>query len=301
MSGAYSRRSCGAGQTGGFNHGSDAEQPFTARDEPATLPRVEDLIIITESSPWCTIVHNSAGVTLGDVCTTLWKEWVFISSGGSDMVSFMWLTYFDISYSENAVTEKEFESLGPRMQDQIRRFASGGAANGWSSFYSPQTPAPGNRFRRTGMITHLPKLFSSVWLTSHDHFRLAPGASFLQQADENRFILQATPWICRTEHLHHATSCVLGAFTCFFVLDSPSFTIWSPEYLSALSITALYQLSPISLLCSWPFGSDHVAGTLVVHTYISTLRDMSSFSFSVMQVSQCICGQDLNNAGYMLC
>lgn len=117
------------GQTGGFNHGSDAEQPFTARDEPATLPRVEDLIIITESSPWCTIVRNPAGVTLGDVCTTLWKD-----------------------YADNAVTDKEFESLPPRMQDQVRRFASGGgASNGWSQYYSPQTPTP-NRFRRTDWL-----------------------------------------------------------------------------------------------------------------------------------------------------
>ena len=50
--------------------------PFTAKDEPATMPRVEELIIITEYSPWCTIVRNPQGVTLGDVTGTLFKECV---------------------------------------------------------------------------------------------------------------------------------------------------------------------------------------------------------------------------------
>ena len=40
------------------------------------MPRVEELIIITELSPWCTIIKNPQGVTLGDVCQTLFKEYV---------------------------------------------------------------------------------------------------------------------------------------------------------------------------------------------------------------------------------
>ena len=43
------------------------------------MPRVEELIIITEFSPWCTIIKNPNGVTLGDICTTLFKEYVFAS------------------------------------------------------------------------------------------------------------------------------------------------------------------------------------------------------------------------------
>lgn len=63
------------GSTGGFNpNDRDRDIPFSAKDEPATLPRVQDLIIITESSPWCTVVHNDRGVTMGDVCSTIWKE-----------------------------------------------------------------------------------------------------------------------------------------------------------------------------------------------------------------------------------
>ena len=38
------------------------------------MPRVEELIIITECSPWCTIIKNPQGVTLGDVVTMLFKE-----------------------------------------------------------------------------------------------------------------------------------------------------------------------------------------------------------------------------------
>lgn len=64
-----------AGQTGGFNPDArDRDLQFTAKDEPATLPRVQQLIIITEISPWCTIVKNERGVTMNDVCTAVWKE-----------------------------------------------------------------------------------------------------------------------------------------------------------------------------------------------------------------------------------
>jgi hypothetical protein len=66
-----------AGQTGGFNPDArDRDLPFTAKEEPATLPRVQQLIIITEISPWCTIVKNERGVTMNDVCTAVWKECV---------------------------------------------------------------------------------------------------------------------------------------------------------------------------------------------------------------------------------
>lgn len=65
------------GQTGGFNADArDRDLPFTAKDEPATLPRVQQLVIITDMSPWCTIVKNENGVTMSDVCTKIWKECV---------------------------------------------------------------------------------------------------------------------------------------------------------------------------------------------------------------------------------
>lgn len=64
-----------AGQTGGFNpQERERDLPFVAKDEPATLPRVSELVIITDISPWCTIVRNERGVTMSDVCTTIWKE-----------------------------------------------------------------------------------------------------------------------------------------------------------------------------------------------------------------------------------
>lgn len=66
---------CCVGHTGGFNHDArDRDLAFTAKEEPATLPRVEQLIIITQLSPWCTIIKNPNGVTMNDVCTKLWEE-----------------------------------------------------------------------------------------------------------------------------------------------------------------------------------------------------------------------------------
>ncbi|RPD55666.1 hypothetical protein L226DRAFT_540079 [Lentinus tigrinus ALCF2SS1-7] len=116
------------GQTGGYNHEArDRDIPFTAKEEPATMPRVEELIIITEFSPWCTIIKNPNGVTLGDICTTLFKE-----------------------YSEKMVTEKEFDSLPPRLQEQVRRYASSATGAGWQQYYSP--PVAPTQFRRVDWL-----------------------------------------------------------------------------------------------------------------------------------------------------
>ena len=68
---------CAPGQTTGFNASArDRDLPFTSKDEPATLPRVSEIIIISEYTPWCTIVKNPAGVTMNDICTNIWKECV---------------------------------------------------------------------------------------------------------------------------------------------------------------------------------------------------------------------------------
>lgn len=78
---------CATGQTTGFNaEARDRDLPFTSKDEPATLPRVSELIIITEYTPWCTIVRNPAGVTMNDICTTIWKECVSYSILLSDPI-----------------------------------------------------------------------------------------------------------------------------------------------------------------------------------------------------------------------
>lgn len=65
------------GQTGGYNADDPRQElPFVAKDETATLPRMTELYIITRYSPWCTIVKNPRGVSLGDVCAALWRECV---------------------------------------------------------------------------------------------------------------------------------------------------------------------------------------------------------------------------------
>ena len=47
---------------------------FTQKDEPATMPRVQQLIILSEFTPWCTLVNNLNGVMLGDVITGVFNE-----------------------------------------------------------------------------------------------------------------------------------------------------------------------------------------------------------------------------------
>lgn len=63
------------GYTGGFNEQqTDRDHPFDAANQPATLPRVSVMHIVTERSPWCTTVRNESGVTLGDICGQMHKE-----------------------------------------------------------------------------------------------------------------------------------------------------------------------------------------------------------------------------------
>lgn len=136
------------GQTGGFNFESrDRDLPFTAKEEPATLPRVDTLIVITEISPWCTIVKNPNGVTLNDVCTTLWRECASLS-----LLHASRRAYRENRYSDTFVTDDELSKLHVRNQEAIKRYAATGAAGGtgWSAYYSAQpTPAP-QRLRRAG-------------------------------------------------------------------------------------------------------------------------------------------------------
>ncbi|KAL0581215.1 hypothetical protein V5O48_000803 [Marasmius crinis-equi] len=117
------------GQTGGFNPGAatDRDLQFTAKDEFATIPRVNQLILITRLSPWCTIVKNENGVTLGDICAVVWRD-----------------------YSEQNITDAEFSGLPPRMQEAVKRAATNrqqaAAGNGWYS-YTPAAQPP-SRFKR---------------------------------------------------------------------------------------------------------------------------------------------------------
>ncbi|KAF9484966.1 hypothetical protein BDN70DRAFT_871966 [Pholiota conissans] len=82
------------------------------RDQPATLPRVSQLIIISKYSPWCTIVKKDTGVTIGDICSIIYRD-----------------------YNENDITDVEFNSLNPRGQEQLRRSSAVNTGN-----REPQNP-----------------------------------------------------------------------------------------------------------------------------------------------------------------
>lgn len=51
------------------------------------------------------------------------------------------------------VTEKEFDSLPPRLQEQVRRYASSASGGGWQQYYSP--PVAPTQFRRVGESSSL--------------------------------------------------------------------------------------------------------------------------------------------------
>lgn len=89
------------------------------------------------------------------------------------------------SYTDNAVTDKELEVLPPRVQDQIKRFASGTASSGWSAYYSP-APTAVPRLKRAGVsimffllsVADAPSLHAAdTWF-----HRLAPREAVLREA-----------------------------------------------------------------------------------------------------------------------
>ncbi|PFH53557.1 hypothetical protein AMATHDRAFT_1209 [Amanita thiersii Skay4041] len=115
----------------GQTSGDQPNMPFDKKDEPATMPRVTQLYIITKLSPWCTVVTNERGVTMADVCTTIWKD-----------------------YAENFITETELGILPLRVKDQVKRAAmhntSNAAPNSSSQWYYPS--APPSRFKRVDWL-----------------------------------------------------------------------------------------------------------------------------------------------------
>ncbi|KAF8913409.1 hypothetical protein CPB85DRAFT_1299718 [Mucidula mucida] len=110
------------GHTAGFNpEARDRDVVFAQKDEPATLPRVQVLYILTEISPWCTTVKNDKGVTMRNICDALWKD-----------------------YSEHNVTDAEFEMLPARLKEQVRRTGQARANPQWQGMYTPgSAPAAG--------------------------------------------------------------------------------------------------------------------------------------------------------------
>jgi len=124
------------GVTGGYNNSDpDKDLAFTQGDEPATIPRVNELYIIAKSSPWVTTVTASQpkrGITLGDVINCVWS-----------------------TYGENTITEAEWTSLGVREQERVKRASIHNQMNANPNMpygypFSPATEA--KNFRRSDWL-----------------------------------------------------------------------------------------------------------------------------------------------------
>jgi len=123
-----------SGHAGGYNPANkDQDLELAHGNEPATIPRVQELHIICRLTPWHTHVRNPTGVTIADVCAALGKQ-----------------------YSETMITDPELSTLPSRTQDQVRRAAQNaqqiyGAGGGWSGgggmFYAP-SPGRAERLAR---------------------------------------------------------------------------------------------------------------------------------------------------------
>ncbi|KAF8500561.1 hypothetical protein BU17DRAFT_78442 [Hysterangium stoloniferum] len=87
------------GQSGLFD-AQGADLPFPQQDEPATLPRVEEILLITKHSPWCLKVINPNGVTVENVLGAMFMEY------------------------DKPMSIDEVDKLPPRTQQQIQRSAA---------------------------------------------------------------------------------------------------------------------------------------------------------------------------------
>lgn len=69
-------------------------------------------------------------------------------------------TYFVHRYSQNNITDAEFNSLPGRMQEAVRRTAQHHAqqlaSNQWGGGYYPAAAPPTNSFKRYGLFDSLP-------------------------------------------------------------------------------------------------------------------------------------------------
>ncbi|OCB84512.1 hypothetical protein A7U60_g8498 [Sanghuangporus baumii] len=117
-----------SGRATGFNpEDRHRDLEFTAKNETATLPRVTELIIIARESPWCTVVKNQHGVTLGDICVQIWRD-----------------------YAEHPLTEEEFASLSPATQDRVKRTALARETGGQRFANWAAADVPVGRCKRIG-------------------------------------------------------------------------------------------------------------------------------------------------------
>jgi len=115
-----------SGHAGGYNPANkDQDLELAHGNEPATIPRVQELHIVCRLAPWHTHIRNPAGVTVGDVCAALGKQ-----------------------YSESYITDAELDTLPSRTRDQVRRAAQNaqqiyGAPGGWGGGMYYASPSPG--------------------------------------------------------------------------------------------------------------------------------------------------------------
>lgn len=65
-----------SGEAGGLTAGRLPVELAGHRMEPATHPRVQQLYLITNRSPWYTLIENKDGVTVGDVFNQVTLEYV---------------------------------------------------------------------------------------------------------------------------------------------------------------------------------------------------------------------------------
>lgn len=73
-------------------------QGIPGKHEPATLPRVSELMVVSRDSPWTTTIRNEQGVTVGDVWIGIFRD-----------------------YYEHNLADHEFNSLTARASEILRR------------------------------------------------------------------------------------------------------------------------------------------------------------------------------------
>ncbi|EJD49056.1 hypothetical protein AURDEDRAFT_112768 [Auricularia subglabra TFB-10046 SS5] len=106
------------GEAGGFNNARQPLELGALREAPATHPRVQQLYLVTDKSPWYVPVHNAAGITVGDIINAIAKEY------------------------RRYITEWEWSQLSVYNQERVRRAAIVEEQRDIDPYYTRGAPPP---------------------------------------------------------------------------------------------------------------------------------------------------------------
>lgn len=116
-------------------------QGIPGKDEPATLPRVSELTVLSRDSPWTVTIRNEQGVTVGDVWIGVFKDYYEHNLADHELSS--------LTARASEILRRTF-LLHERSEDHIRDEETVSHSSTHPQHWSVDDWTMGDRFRRIG-------------------------------------------------------------------------------------------------------------------------------------------------------